>query len=320
MRGVFWNNVRRVMRAIRRKPSGAGKLFCISLPCQGCYEWWHVKLISRIILYPLCVFAVVWCWNGFRDAFDNMRIDRSGEESEEREEMPGEVGGAETGGSDQAFDLDEVNRMLSNSTPAKVEDKSPQKIEPPAKGGNTNQVETAEGTNPSEKKGGMMTYFSGMLVALIVFALLVARDVGTLAGERVGGNYLTKSDKSRKADMYEEAESIWANGAYVDAINSFREYLRVFPGEYHVHKRIAEIYEKDLASFRAAAMEYEEMLEMDIPPARWGWVAIHLCNLYSGKLDETDRALALLQRVADECGDTPPAEKARERLAKIAAS
>jgi len=320
MREVFRNNVRRVMRPMRRKSSDAGKLFCVSLPFQGCYEWWHVKLISRIILYPLCVFAAVWSWNGFRDAYETTQIDRFGVELQEREEMPVEAGGGESGGSDQAFDLDEVNRMLSNSTPAKVEDKSLPKTEPPAKGGNTNQVEIVGGTSPPEKKGGMMTYFSGMLAALIMFALLVARDVSTLAGERVGGNYLTKSDKSRKADMYEEAESIWANGAYVDAINSFREYLRVFPGEYHVHKRIAEIYEKDLASFRAAAMEYEEMLEMDIPSARWGWVAIHLCNLYSGKLDETDRALALLQRVADECGDTPPAEKARERLAKIAAS
>ena len=63
---------------------------------------------------------------------------------------------------------------------------------------------------------------------------------------------------------------------------------------------------------------YEELLELDIPTARWGWVAIHLCNLFSGKLDDADRALALLRRVADECGDTPPAEKARERLARIA--
>ena len=305
---------------MRGKPSGAGKLFCVSLPCQDCYEWRDVKLISRIILYPLCVFSAVWCWNGFRDAYETIQIDRFGGELEEREEMPVEVGGGETGGSDKGYDLDEVNRMLSNSTPAKVVDKSPQKTEPPVEGGKTNQIETAGGTSPPEKKAGMMTYFSGMLAALIVFALLVARDMSTLAGERVGGNYLTKSDKSRKADMYEEAESIWANGAYVDAINSFREYLRVFPGEYHVHKRIAEIYEKDLVSFRAAAMEYEEMLEMDIPPARWGWVAIHLCNLYSGKLDETDRALALLHRVADECGDTPPAAKARERLAKIDAA
>ncbi len=265
------------------------------------------------------MYVAIWCWGGFRDAYEDMQLDRFGVELDDEEEKPVEVGG-EAVKSDKAYDLDEVNRMLSNAPPAKVEKKRPVKTGSPPRDGKTNQVEATGDTKPPEKKGGMMTYFSGMLAALIVFALLVARDVSTFAGERVGGNYLTKSDKSRKADMYEEAESIWANGAYVDAINSFREYLKVFPGEYHVHKRIAEIYEKDLVSFRAAAMEYEEMLEMDIPPARWGWVAIHLCNLYSGKLDETDRALALLQRVADECGDTPPAEKARERLAKIAAS
>ena len=278
----------------------------------------HVKLISRIILYPLCLFAAIWCWNGFRDAYENMQIVRFGVELDEGEEIPIEVGSAETGGSDKAFDIDAVNRMLTNSTQDEVEDKALPKTELPAKGENTKQVDAVE-TEPLEKKAGMMTYFSGMLAALIVFALLVARDLGHLIGERVGGNYLTKSDKSRKADMYEEAEAIWANGAFVDAIDSFRDYLKVFPGEYHVHKRIADIYEKDLVSFRAAAMEYEELLEMDIPTARWGWVAIHLCNLYSGKLDDSDRALSLLRRVADECGDTSPAAKARERLAKIAA-
>jgi TolA-binding protein len=163
----------------------------------------------------------------------------------------------------------------------------------------------------------MMVYFSGMLGALLLFALLVARDVSHITGERVGGNYLTKSIKSRKADMYEEAESIWADGAYVDAIDSFREYIKVYPGEYHAYKRIAEIYEKDLGSFRAAALEYEEILKMDIPKSRWGWAAIHLCNLYSGKLDDSDRALKLLQRVASECSETTAGEKARDRLTKI---
>ena len=58
---------------------------------------------------------------------------------------------------------------------------------------------------------------------------------------------------------------------------------------------------------------------MDIPKSRWGWAAIHLCNLYSGKLDDSDRALALLQRVASECSETTAGQKARDRLAKIAA-
>ena len=82
-------------------------------------------------------------------------------------------------------------------------------------------------------------------------------------------------------------------------------------------QRIAEVYENDLASYRAAAMEYEEILQMDLQPKRWGWAAIHLCNLYSGKLGETEKALELLRRVAEECADPTPGEKARDRLAKI---
>ena len=269
-----------------------------------------MKLISRLILYPLCLYVAIWCWGGFRDAYENMQLDRYSVELDEGEGLPAAVGGEPSG---------EVNLTPTNAPPAKVEKTRPAKTQSSPRGGKTNQVGIAGQTEPPEKKGGMMVYFSGMLGALLVFALLVARDLGHLIGERVGGNYLTKSDKSQKADMYEDAEAIWADGAYVDAIDSFREYIKVYPGEYHAYKRIAEIYEKDLGSFRAAALEYEEMLEMDIPKSRWGWAAIHLCNLYSGKLDDSDRALALLQRVANECSETTAGQKARDRLAKIAA-
>ena len=267
-----------------------------------------MKLISRLILYPLCLYVAIWCWGGFRDAYENMQLDRYSVELDEGEGLPGAVGGEPSA---------EVNLPPTNAPPAKVEKTRPAKTQSSPRGGKTNQVEIAGQTEPPEEKGGMMVYFSGMLGALLVFALLVARDLGHLIGERVGGNYLTKSNKSQKADMYEDAEAIWADGAYVDAIDSFREYIKVYPGEYHAYKRIAEIYENDLGSFRAAALEYEEMLEMDIPKSRWGWAAIHLCNIYSGKLDEPDRALALLKRVASECSDTTAGQKARDRLAKI---
>ncbi len=279
-----------------------------------------MKLFSRVVLYPLCLYVAIWCWGGFRDAYESMQLDRFGVELDEGKEMSAAVGGGKVEESDEDSDPGVVSLTPTNAPQAKVEKTRPAKIESPRNLEGTNRVETTGQKGPAEKKGGMMVYFSGMLGALLVFALLVARDVSHLTGERVGGNYLTKSSKSRKADMYEEAESIWADGAYVDAIDSFREYLKIFPGEYHVHKRIAEIYEKDLGSFRAAALEYEEMLQMDIPSARWGWVAIHLCNLYSGKLDDSDRALALLKRVANECGDTTAGQKARDRLAKIAAA
>ncbi|HIL73491.1 MAG TPA: hypothetical protein EYG44_04610 [Verrucomicrobia bacterium] len=289
---------------MRRKSSGDGKLFCVSLPSRGCYDWVPVKLISRLILYPLCLYVAIWCWGGFRDGYENMQLDRFNVELDEGEGMPAAVGG-------------EINSPSTNAPLAELDKGRPAKTERPPRGGKTNEAGIAGQMEPSEKKGGMMVYFSGMLGALLVFALLVARDLGHLIGERVGGNYVTKSEKSQKADMYEDAEAIWADGAYVDAIDSFREYIKVYPGEYHAYKRIAEIYENDLGSFRAAALEYEEMLEMKTPPARWGWTAIHLCNLYSGKLDDSDRALALLKRVASECSDTTAGQKARDRLAKI---
>jgi len=298
------------MRRMRRKSSASCKLFCVSLGGRGCYECAPVKLISRLILYPLCLYVAIWCWGGFRDAYENMQLDRYSVELGEGEGLPGAVGGEPSA---------EVDFTPTNAPPAKVEKTRPAKTQPSPRGGKTNQVEIAGQTEPPEEKGGMTVYFSGMLGALLVFALLVARDLGHLIGERVGGNYLTKSNKSQKADMYEDAEAIWADGAYVDAIDSFREYIKIYPGEYHAYKRIAEIYEKDLGSFRAAALEYEEMLEMDIPKSRWGWAAIHLCNLYSGKLDDSDRALALLQRVANECSETTAGQKARDRLAKISA-
>ena len=92
-----------------------------------------------------------------------------------------------------------------------------------------------------------------------------------------------------------------------------REYLKKNPREQHVALRIAEIYEKDLLNPLAAALEYEEVLKHKLAPERWGWAAIHLCNLYS-KLNHQDKVIALLRRIDAEYGNTAAAEKARKRL------
>ena len=63
----------------------------------------------------------------------------------------------------------------------------------------------------------------------------------------------------------------------------------------------------------AAALEYEEVLKQKLAPERWGWAAIHLCNLYL-KLDQHDKSVALLRRIDSEYGETAAAEKARKRL------
>jgi hypothetical protein len=95
-----------------------------------------------------------------------------------------------------------------------------------------------------------------------------------------------------------------------------REYLQKNPREQHVALRIAEIYEKDLHNPLAAALEYEEVLKQKLAPERWGWAAIHLCNLY-GKLNQHDKSVQLLRRIENEYGTTAAAEKARKRLEEL---
>jgi tetratricopeptide (TPR) repeat protein len=92
-----------------------------------------------------------------------------------------------------------------------------------------------------------------------------------------------------------------------------RGFLKQNPREIYAALRIAEIYEKDLRNYLAAALEYEEVLKNKLQPERWGWAAIHLCNLYS-KLGQQPKAAALLRRIVEEYPRTAAAKKARARL------
>lgn len=167
---------------------------------------------------------------------------------------------------------------------------------------------------PTEGRGTMITYFAAFLGIAILLGLLIARDISEYVGSRSVEFMFNDEGTAQRDPEYEEAEQVWANGQHLDAIRMMREYLIKNPREQYVALRIAEIYEKDLKNNLAAILEYEEILKNKLPPQRWGWAAIHLCNLYS-KLHKTDEAVALLHRIVNEYGETPAAEKARKRLA-----
>ena len=167
---------------------------------------------------------------------------------------------------------------------------------------------------PENRVGPMMTYGAGLLAAFILLGLLLAHDLSRWFANRVEDFIFNDEGEGIKNPEYEQAEQVWADGKHLEAIQLMREYLRHHPREQFVALRIAEIYEKDLGNALAAALEYEEILRKKLPPDRWGWAAIHLANLYSGKLSKVDQATALLHRIVDEYGQTPAAKKARERL------
>ena len=162
----------------------------------------------------------------------------------------------------------------------------------------------------------MLTYGGLFFFSVVGLGLMVGHDVAHYFGNRVVKGLYNDEGEGMKSPEYDAAEQVWADGDHLEAIRLMREYLKKKPREQHVSLRIAEIYEKDLANPLAAALEYEEVLQKKLPAERWGWAAIHLCNLYS-KLNQPDKAVDLLHRIDGEYGETAAAEKARKRLEEL---
>jgi hypothetical protein len=180
--------------------------------------------------------------------------------------------------------------------------------------------EPAEGA-PAQIQSGTSRNYSALVIRALLFigcavglGVLIARDVSDYMGSQAAEFIFNDDGDGQRDPEYEEAERLWTNGQHLEAVRLMREYLNTHPRQIHVALRIAEIYEKDLHNPLAAALEYEEIIKKPLPPERWGWAAIHLANLYSGRLGKPDEAVALLHRIVNEHGQTAAAKKARERL------
>ena len=166
----------------------------------------------------------------------------------------------------------------------------------------------------SSRVGRLMAYGVAGFFVFVGLSVLIAHDVSRFIASRVDDFIFNADLKGVKDPDYEEAEKTWAKGEYLDAIRMLRDYLNRHPREQYVSLRIAEIYEDNLGNHLAAALEYEEILKKRLPHERWGWAAIHLVNIYSGKLNRGAEAEQLLHRIINEYGETAAAKKARERL------
>ena len=143
----------------------------------------------------------------------------------------------------------------------------------------------------SERLGRMMTCGFLAFGALVGLGLLVGRDVSAYLASRAENFVYNDNLVGVRDPQYDEAEEAWKRGQHLEAIQLMRDFLKKNPSEQYAALRIAEIYEKDLGNHLAAALEYEEVLKKRLPSERWGWAAIHLANLYSGKLNKAKHRL-----------------------------
>jgi predicted negative regulator of RcsB-dependent stress response len=197
--------------------------------------------------------------------------------------------------------------------------------EAPADNTNTNVVAGNASTNAPAaassaptapqhaEQGKMIGYLAGFVIVIIGIGIMIAHDVTQVVGSAALDALLDVDSGTDRDPDYEKAEAAWAKGNHLDAIQLMREFLKKNPRAQYAALRIAEIYEKDLNNHLAAALEYEEILKKKLPPERWGWAAIHLCNLHS-KLGQQDKTVALLQRIVAEYPQTAAAKKARSKL------
>ena len=168
---------------------------------------------------------------------------------------------------------------------------------------------TADAVRGSRSVG----YLAAFVGALIGLGLLLTYDLTHFMGSRAVDYVFTDEGEEMHDPEYEHAEQTWVDGKPLEAIEMMREYLKKHPREQFVALRIAEIYEKDLKNDVAASMEYEEVLRKKLPDERWGWAAIHLCNIYS-RLGKQDPRRALLECIARDYPKTGAAKKARHNL------
>lgn len=166
----------------------------------------------------------------------------------------------------------------------------------------------------SGDKSGGFGWLGGFVAAMLALAGLVGMEIARWTSRRTG-DLLFSEDAPGEADPeYDAAEAEWAKGNHLDAIGMLREYLKKNPSAQYAAIRIAEIYEKDLHNYLAAALELEEVLTKRLSNEKWGWTAIHLANIYSGRMNQAPKAIALLERIIAEYPSTGAAKKARERL------
>lgn len=124
-------------------------------------------------------------------------------------------------------------------------------------------------------------------------------------------------DVTTTDEMYEKAEYQIMKGKHVAGIELLRKVLADDPNHFEAQLRIAEVYDKELNNFEAAATEYIAALKHEFHPERWSWAAVRLCNIYSGKLNDSNSAIRTMRLLVQKHPHTGGAAKVKKRLDMI---
>lgn len=154
-------------------------------------------------------------------------------------------------------------------------------------------------------------------VLFVITGFGFAHHAGDFLRFDLGQKIDTVEEVSDDRELFEKAEYMVLKGKHLDAIELLRRVLELDPNHFEAQLRIAEIYDKNLENYQVAIGEYEAAIKHEFDPERWSWAAVRLCNLYSGKMGDTNRAIRLMRELADKHPHSGGAAKVQKRLAMI---
>jgi TolA-binding protein len=271
-----------------------------------------MKSAGKLLLYLVFLMLAVFCFGRFQRDYSRSDVGVRQFEQPEPGDPPKESLNPEDAGATNGVAGAATNGVAGEDGATNTVGSATNAVaSAPGGGAGTGGAGKATVGKPANKSA---VYLGGFVAALLGFAGLLGWDVTQWVARKSAQGLGVDVRPVENDPEYDAAEAEWAKGNHMDAIKMLREFLKKNPAQQHAAIRIAEIYEKDLGNYLAAALELEEVLGKRLPREKWGWTAIHLANIYSGRLNQADKALGVLDRIVKDYPDTSAAKKARQRL------
>jgi len=153
--------------------------------------------------------------------------------------------------------------------------------------------------------------------AITFFVILGLMEGAARAAQTV---YAPSGDSTPVRREYSRAQALRTAGDYAEAVEAYEAFVAEFPLEPEPYLQIACILRDDLHAYADAARWFRRArLDALLTRGQDLLVAQELIELYRHKLDEPQRAMPELARIADLVPGTPQAEAAKRELAELRA-
>lgn len=151
----------------------------------------------------------------------------------------------------------------------------------------------------------------------IIIGAMWTKSIGSFIAAPLTGMFTGGSQEVDPAPLYSIAMSKRGLSQFDEAIRLIREQLEKHPGDFTGMMLIAAIQAENLNDIPSAQITLEQLLAVPNLPPQGAAAALHTMADFHLRLPDPESARAALQRIVDKFPDTPMAQTATQRIARI---